>query len=181
VDAHRFSAAQLAGLYFRRWGVELHFRQIKTLLGMDVLRCLSPAMVRKELLMHLVAYNLIRALMQRASLIYHVPLERISFKGTLDSLHHFANAVHAAHTKPNRQRQLCDALLLTIAADQVPHLTHLLFCHHAEKALRARGTRYWAGQKNDIKQSLDVNRCTATRDARFHWLRPVPLRGDSVS
>jgi hypothetical protein len=120
VDAHRFSAAQLAGLYFRRWGVELHFRQIKTLLGMDVLRCLSPAMVRKELLMHLVAYNLIRALMQRASLIYHVPLERISFKGTLDSLHHFANAVHAAHTKPNRQRQLFDALLLTIAADQVP-------------------------------------------------------------
>jgi hypothetical protein len=120
VDALLFSAAQLAGLYFRRWGVELHFRQIKTLLGMDVLRCLSPAMVRKELLMHLVAYNLIRALMQRASLIYHVPLERISFKGTLDSLHHFADAVHAAHTTPNRQRQLFDALLLTIAADLVP-------------------------------------------------------------
>src|ERR1700747_76826 len=120
VDAHRFSAAQLARLYFRRWGVELHFRQIKTLLGMDVLRCLSPAMVRKELLMHLVAYNLIRALMQRASLIYHVPLGRIFFKGTLDGLHHFADAVHAADTKPNRQRQLFDALLLTIAADQVP-------------------------------------------------------------
>jgi hypothetical protein len=104
----------------QRWGVELHLRQIETLLGMDVLRCLSPAMVRKELLMHLVAYNLIRALMQRASLIYHVPLERISFKGTLDSLHHFADAVHAAHTKPNRQRQLFDAPLLIIATDQVP-------------------------------------------------------------
>ena len=120
LDAHRFSAAQLAGLYFRRWGVELHFRQIKILLGMDVLRCLSPAMVCKELLRHLVAYNLIRALMQRASLIYHVPLGRLSFKGTLDSLHHFADAVHAAHAKPTRQRQLFDALVLTIAADQVP-------------------------------------------------------------
>lgn len=120
LDAHRFSAAQLAGLYFRRWGVELHFRQIKILLGMDVLRCLSPAMVRKELLLHLVAYNLIRALMQRASLIYHVPLGRLSFKGTLDSLHHFADALHAAHAKPTRQRQLFDALLLTIAADRVP-------------------------------------------------------------
>jgi hypothetical protein len=120
LDAKRFSAAQLAGLYFRRWGEELHFRQIKILLGMDVLRCLSPAMVRKELLMHLVAYNLIRALMQRASLIYHVPLERLSFKGTLDSLHHFADAVHAAHAKPTRQRQLFDALLLIIAADQIP-------------------------------------------------------------
>jgi len=120
LDAHRFNAAQLAGLYFQRWGVELHFRQIKILLGMDVLRCMSPAMVRKELLMHLVAYNLIRALMQRASLIYHVPLGRLSFKGTLDGLHHFADAVHAAHAKPTRQRQLFDALLLTIAADQIP-------------------------------------------------------------
>ncbi len=120
LDAQRFSAAQLAQLYFRRWGVELHFRQIKILLGMDVLRCLSPAMVRKELLMHLVAYNLIRALMQRASLIYHVPLGRLSFKGCLDSLHHFADAIHAAHAKPTRQRQLFDALLLTIATDQVP-------------------------------------------------------------
>ena len=120
LDAQRFSAAQLAGLYFRRWGVELHFRQIKIMLGMDVLRCMSPARVRKELLMHLVAYNLIRALMQRASLIYHVPLGRLSFKGTLDSLHHFADALHAAHAKPTRQRQLFDALLLTIAADQVP-------------------------------------------------------------
>src|ERR1700751_4861721 len=120
LDVQLFSAAQLAQLYFRRWSVELHFHQIKILLGMDVLRCLSPAMVRKELLMHLVAYNLIRALMQRASLIYHVQLGGLSFKGTLDSLHHFADAVHAAHAKPNRQRQLFDALVLTIAADQVP-------------------------------------------------------------
>jgi Transposase DDE domain len=120
LDAHRFSAAQLAELYFRRWGVELHFRQIKIFLGMDVLRCLSPAMVRKELLMHLVAYNLIRALMQRASLIYHVPLGRLSFKGTLDSLHHFADALHATRAKPTRQRHLFDALLITIAADRVP-------------------------------------------------------------
>jgi hypothetical protein len=120
LDAQRFSAAQLAQLYFRRWGVELQFRQIKIFLGMDVLRCLSPAMVRKELLMHLVAYNLIRALMQRASLIYHVPLGRLSFKGTLDSIHHFADALHAAHSKPTRQRQLFDALLIAIAADQVP-------------------------------------------------------------
>jgi hypothetical protein len=124
LDAQRFSAAQLAQLYFRRWGVELHFRQIKILLGMDVLRCQSPAMVRKELLMHLVAYNLIRALMQRASLIYHVPLGRLSFKGCLDSLHHFADAIHAAHAKPTRQRQLFDALLLTIATDQVPLRPH---------------------------------------------------------
>ena len=36
-------AADLADLYFRRWGIELHFREIKFHLNMDVLRCLSPA------------------------------------------------------------------------------------------------------------------------------------------
>ena len=93
-------------LYFRRWNVELHFRQIKTMLGMDVLRCLTPRMVLKELAMHRIAYNLIRALMQRAALTYDVDLERISFKGSLDSLHHFADAIYAAHRKPRKQAQL---------------------------------------------------------------------------
>jgi hypothetical protein len=41
-------------------------------------------MVLKELAMHRIAYNLIRALMQRAALTYDVDLERISFKGSLD-------------------------------------------------------------------------------------------------
>ena len=57
LDAQRFGAARLAEFYFRRWEVELHFRQIKIMLGMDVLRCMSSAIVRKEILMHLVAYN----------------------------------------------------------------------------------------------------------------------------
>jgi hypothetical protein len=51
------------------------------MLGMDVLRCLTPEMVLKELAMHRIAYNLIRALMQRAAITYDVDLERISFKG----------------------------------------------------------------------------------------------------
>ena len=56
-------------------------------------------MVLKELAMHRIAYNLIRALMQRAALTYDVDLERISFKGSLDSLHHFADAIYATHRK----------------------------------------------------------------------------------
>src|SRR5271166_5414691 len=114
------AAQELEKLYFRRWNVELHFRQIKTMLGMDVLHCLTPRMVLKELAMHRIAYNLIRALMQRAALTYDVDLERISFKGSLDSLHHFADAIYAAHRKPRKQAQLFDALLRVIASDLVP-------------------------------------------------------------
>src|SRR5271167_813320 len=63
LDPKLYPSQELAKLYFRRWNVELHFRQIKTMLGMDVLRCLTPRMVLKELAMHRIAYNLIRALM----------------------------------------------------------------------------------------------------------------------
>jgi hypothetical protein len=47
-------------------------------------------------------------------------LGAISFKGSLDSLHHFADAIYAAHRKPRKQAQLFDALLRTIASDLVP-------------------------------------------------------------
>lgn len=40
LEAALYPASALAELYFQRWSVELHFRAIKTLLGMDVLRCL---------------------------------------------------------------------------------------------------------------------------------------------
>lgn len=120
MDAVAVPLQALAELYFRRWQVELHFREIKTLLGLDVLRCLTPAMVRKEIAMHRIAYNLVRLLMQRAALTFHVRLARISFKGTLDSLHHFASAMHSLAGHPRRQRQLFDELLLAIARDELP-------------------------------------------------------------
>jgi len=120
LDPVEYPASALAELYFRRWTVELHFREIKTLLGLDVLRCHSPAMVRKEIALHRIAYNLVRSLMQHAAITYHRTLARISFKGTLDSLHHFADAIHALTGRPRRQAQLLDQLLQTIAADPLP-------------------------------------------------------------
>jgi len=51
-DTSRYAALELADLYFQRWDVELFFRDIKTPLGMDVLRCRSPEMVEKKILMH---------------------------------------------------------------------------------------------------------------------------------
>ena len=43
------------------------FQGIKITLALDVLRCLTPAMIEKELLLHIIAYNLIHSLMQRAA------------------------------------------------------------------------------------------------------------------
>ena len=120
LDPRAYPASELAALYFRRWTVELHFREIKVLLGLDVLRCLTSGMIRKEIAMHRIAYNLVRLLMQRASITHHVRLARISFKGTLDSLHHFSDAIHALAGHPRRQAALLEQLLQTIAKDLLP-------------------------------------------------------------
>jgi hypothetical protein len=114
------TAADLAALYFRRWGIELHFREIKILLNMDVLRCLTPDMIERELRMHFVAYNLIRCVMQKAALTHRADLNRISFKGCLDTVRHFANAAQGAEEKPRTIAALVDEMLLAIANDTNP-------------------------------------------------------------
>jgi len=120
LDPVAFPVAALAELYLQRWTVELHFREIKVLLGLDVLRCLSPAMVRKEILMQQIAYNLVRLLMQQAAHTHHVPLQRISFKGTLDRLRIWAGPRTTRREHPRHRAQRLAALLEEIASDLVP-------------------------------------------------------------
>lgn len=121
LDPIEWPAQRLGRLYFRRWAVELFFRDIKISIGMDVLRCKSPAMVRREIIMHAIAYNCIRGLMQRAATAYHTPVERISFKGTVDALRQWADAIHIHHGKPRKQAEMINTLLRLLAKDLVPY------------------------------------------------------------
>jgi hypothetical protein len=120
-DPLAYPAQELAKLYLRRWAVELFFRDIKMTLGMDVLRCQTPAMVRKEIVMHAIAYNLIRALMQQAAALYNVPIERLSFKGSVDTLRQWTDTLNTAYDKPREQARLFNQLLQILAEDIVPH------------------------------------------------------------
>jgi IS4 transposase len=83
VDPRTGTPGELADLYFQRWDVELFFRDIKTTMGMDVLRCQTPEMIRKEVLMHFIAYNCIRRLMAKAA---DLAVRVVSFKGSLQVL-----------------------------------------------------------------------------------------------
>ena len=74
---------ELSALYARRWHIELDIRNIKTTLGMEVLRCMTPAMVEKELWVSLLAYNLIRLLMAQAAHTAGVYPRELSFKHTV--------------------------------------------------------------------------------------------------
>lgn len=116
----QIKASELIDLYFRRWGIETHFREIKTFLKMDVLRCLTPEMIERELGMHYVAYNLIRCVMQKAALTHGADLVRLSFKGCLDTVRQFAHAAQGAEDKPRTVAALVDEMLLAITRDPNP-------------------------------------------------------------
>jgi len=80
LDPRQTGKQALSDLYVQRWHVELDFRNIKTTLGMEVLRCLTPQMVEKELWVNLLAYNLIRLLMAQAALEAGLHPRELSFK-----------------------------------------------------------------------------------------------------
>lgn len=84
------TSADLDILYKKRWQIEVDLRAIKSDIGMDILRGKSPEMVRKEIAVHLLAYNLIRALMARAATLAQVLPRVLSFKATLQLWHAFS-------------------------------------------------------------------------------------------
>jgi hypothetical protein len=83
LDTARYPEEDIAALYCRRWQIELRLRDLKTTMGMEVLRSKTPEMARKELAMFVIAYNALRLLMLKASLQCAAALWRISFKGTI--------------------------------------------------------------------------------------------------
>lgn len=110
LDATEYPASELADLDFQRWQVELFFRDIKTTMGMDILRCKTPDMVRKEILMHLIVYNCIRCLILEAAEGQGLNVHRISFKGSVQALRQWEP--HLNQAKINRQEQ--DRLILLL-------------------------------------------------------------------
>lgn len=110
LDAARYPAEELAELYFKRWDVELFFRDIKTTMGMDILRCRTPEMIRKEILMHFIAYNCVRRLMYEAAEEADVEVRRVSFKGSLQALRNWEPHLNQAKVRKTERFRLISDL-----------------------------------------------------------------------
>jgi hypothetical protein len=121
LDREAYPAEDIAELYFERWSIELRFREMKTFLGMDVLRCKSSAMIEKELAMHAIAYNLLRWLLLQAGGLGNQVPTRLSFKASLDALPGFLDAMRAHPGQPKRQKRIFHELIATLAEQVVPH------------------------------------------------------------
>jgi hypothetical protein len=104
LDAKRYSARALARLYAKRWQVEVNLRHLKQTLQMDVLRCTTFVGVMKELLMFVVAYNLVRRVMVEAGQRQQVEPNRISFVDALRWLRHAEPGEELPRLKVNPDR-----------------------------------------------------------------------------
>lgn len=85
-DVEEYPTEEIAELYRGRWLAELDIRTIKITLDMDVLRCKTPEMVRREVWTHLLAYNMIRrSILQSAQASGFSPRE-LSFTAAMQSI-----------------------------------------------------------------------------------------------
>jgi hypothetical protein len=96
LDAEQYPAEELTALFAARWNCELDLRSIKRVLGMHHSRCQSPEMVRKELWMHFLAYNLIRVRMAHAAARHNVLPRMLSFTAATNHIHNFAQDLRTA-------------------------------------------------------------------------------------
>ncbi|NJL09579.1 MAG: IS4 family transposase [Calothrix sp. SM1_7_51] len=118
LDTKAFPTDALIKLYYQRWNVELNFLHLKTSLGMDILRSKTPQMIRKEIYIYFLAYNLLRCLMWSAGSYYGVPPLRLSLQGTR---HHFNNfLVHLSSVDSLVRHKIYFSLLAVIVHKTVP-------------------------------------------------------------
>jgi hypothetical protein len=117
LDAVAFPRRELAGLYRARWHAELDIRSIKQTMRMEVLRCQTPAMVRKEIWGHLLAYNLIRGVMAEAAHRHGMAPRELSLQGARQALEAFRGEL--AQASASEAEALRGAVLGVIAYHRV--------------------------------------------------------------
>jgi len=102
------SAQDWLDLYRRRWGVEVNFRDLKITMGMDILKCKTPAMIEKEVNLFILVYNLIRLIMWEAAERHNVPVAQISFRSTMYAIGVWGRHLVHANTPQEIDRLLRD-------------------------------------------------------------------------
>ena len=76
---------------------------------MDILRCKTPDMIRKELWAHLLAYNLLRTVMAVVAEEKDIKPQQVSFKGAKQAVTAFAPKIEVARPEDRRGTHRCDA------------------------------------------------------------------------
>lgn len=117
LDDEQYSVADISKLYRLRWDAEINLRSLKTIMNMDVLRCQTPEMVRKEIWAHLLAYNLIRTVIAQAATKHGKHPRQISFTRAMRTLEAFRSPL--AHASSQQLTTIYEHMLQAIASHEI--------------------------------------------------------------
>jgi hypothetical protein len=120
LDHRTYSKDDIANAYHDRWHAELDLRAIKQTLKMEMLSCLTPAMLHKEIWAHLLGYNLVRKAAAQAAWERGLTPRQISFAGTVQILKAFADALIAcaAEQRASFYEAMFEAIASHIVGDR---------------------------------------------------------------
>ena len=118
-----FPMARIAAVFSLACGAELDLRSLKETMQMDILRCKTPELVRKEIWKHILAYNLIRTIIAQAANKHDVKPRSISFKGVVQTLNAFQPLIacqgeHDSAFRMYLYKQILDAIATHHVADR---------------------------------------------------------------
>ncbi len=79
LDSELFTKDDLSDLYLIRWRIEVNFRDLKTTMGLDILKCKTVDGISKELTIFAMIYNMVMSIRYRAAQLMDAPPSRLSF------------------------------------------------------------------------------------------------------
>ena len=167
LDEIEFSAEELAKLYFKRWAIELRFKDIKTTMGMDILKSKTPRQVQKEIAMFAIGYNLIRGMMMDAAKRCCKEIDEISFAGARHQLSQWTWLFLASNGSISEIRILLDKFYHSITCRKVPDRPG----RNEPRAKKRRPKNYRLMNKPRKKMVVDSHRNNPKRKNAFNSLK----------
>jgi hypothetical protein len=114
------SADQILEVYGYRWNIETDLRSLKQQVRLHLLEAKSKAMVEKELVLAVAAYNLTRATMNQAASALQLNPRQLSFSQAQDTLNAFLPAFANA-TTDHQRRDLMQEMLRVFQYSKLPN------------------------------------------------------------
>jgi len=147
-------------IYTRRWNVELDFRDLKATLEMDMLYSKNPRIAEKEIILGVVAYNLVRHFMLGIAKLLKVTPREVSFTHSLVLINTIAESCVDATTHADIDDKLRRAFY-SLSRLKLP-----------KRSRAPEPRKIWPkGQKNLMSKSRAEERKALTQPRASIWLR----------
>ena len=119
LGAKLYTRIALAQLYRLRWHAEIDLKHLKTTMAMEHLPSKTPEMVVKDFYVHLLAYNLIRALQLEASKQHCVDPLSLSFCATIQHVSSFSSLL--SHASAAQRLYQYTQLIFLVSTEKLPN------------------------------------------------------------